>query len=97
MVDAFQASRGHLGDRLIAVMRAALDAGGEACPVRSAGLKLVRDVPWPVADLRVDWTEDCPIAALAGLWEIYKPQLDAYVARALDPAAAPSYGVPGDE
>lgn len=97
MVDAFLGSTGHLGDRLIDAMRAALAAGGEAGPVHSAGLKLVRDVPWPVADLRVDWTEDCPLAALAALWELYRPQLDAYVTRALDPAAAPSYGVPGDE
>ncbi len=97
MVDAFLASSGHLGDRLVAVMRAALAAGGEAGPVRSAGLKLVREVAWPVADLRVDWSEDCPIEDLAALWDIYKPQLDAYVTRALDPSGAPSYGVPGDE
>lgn len=97
MVDAFLSFRGHLGDRLIAVMRAALAAGGEAGPVHSAGMKLVRDVPWPVADLRVDWSEDCPIDALAELWEIYKPQLDAYVVRALNPSDAPTYGVPGDQ
>ena len=97
MVDAFLSSRGHLGDRLIAVMRAALAAGGEAGPVHSAGMKLVRDVPWPVADLRVDWSEDCPIEALAGLWELYKPQLDAYVMRAINPSEAPTYGVPGDQ
>lgn len=96
MVDAFLGSGGHLGDRLIAAMRAALAAGGEAGPVHSAGLMLVREVAWPVADLRVDWTESCPVAALAELWTLYKPQLDAYVTRALDPAAAPSYGVPGD-
>jgi len=97
MVDAFLASDGDLGDRLITVMRAALAAGGEAGPVRSAGMKLVRDVSWPVADLRVDWTEDCPIEGLAALWDVYKPQLDAYVTRALNPSDAPSYGVPGDE
>jgi uncharacterized Ntn-hydrolase superfamily protein len=97
MVDAFLASEGHLGDRLIAVMRAALKAGGEAGPVRSAGMKLVRDVSWPVADLRCDWTEECPIENLAMLWELYKPQLDAYVTRAINPSDAPSYGVPGDE
>jgi uncharacterized Ntn-hydrolase superfamily protein len=97
MVAAFQASSGHLGDRLVAVMRAAQDAGGEAGPVHSAGLKLVREVSWPVADLRVDWTEDDPIEGLAALWDLYKPQLDAYVTRALDPSRAPSYGVPGDE
>jgi uncharacterized Ntn-hydrolase superfamily protein len=97
MVNAFLASEGHLGDRIIATMRAALKAGGEAGPVRSAGMKLVRDVAWPVADLRCDWTEACPIEELAALWELYKPQLDAYVTRALDPSEAPSYGVPGDE
>ena len=97
MVDAFLASEGALGDRLIATLRAGLKAGGEAGPVRSAGLKLVRDVAWPVADLRCDWSEDCPIEALAGLWTLYKPQLDNYVLRALDPLAAPSYGVPGDQ
>lgn len=97
MVDAFTASTGALGDRLILAMQAGLRAGGEAGPVHSAGLKLVREVSWPVADLRVDWTEECPIAALASLWERYRPQLDDYVTRARNPTAAPSYGVPGDE
>ncbi|MGB3540746.1 MAG: DUF1028 domain-containing protein [Mesorhizobium sp.] len=97
MVEAFLTSEGHLGDRLIVTMRAALKAGGEAGPVRSAGMKLVRDVAWPVADLRCDWTDDCPIEQLAAVWEIYKPQLDAYVTRAINPSDAPSYGVPGDE
>lgn len=97
IVDGFLASSGHLGDRLISAMRAGLAAGGEAGPVHSAGLRIVDRVSWPVADLRCDWTEGCPIEALAGLWDIYKPQLEAYVQRALDPRAAPSYGVPGDE
>lgn len=97
MVSAFEGATGHLGDRLIAAMRGALAAGGEAGPVHSAGLALADRVPWPVADLRVDWTEDCPIEALDGIWAVYAPQLAAYVTRALDPSAAPSYGVPGDE
>ena len=97
MVEAFEGSQGDLGDRLITVMQAALTAGGEAGPVHSAGLYLVRDVAWPVADLRVDWREEDPIAALSELWALYKPQLDAYVTRALDPREAPSYGVPGDK
>ena len=54
-------------------------------------------VSWPVADLRCDWTDDCPIEALASLWHIYNPQLAAYVQRLLDPRVAPSYGAPGDE
>ncbi len=97
IVDGFLAATGHLGDRLIAALRAGLAAGGEAGPVHSAGLKIVDKVSWPVADLRCDWTEDCPIEAVAAAWQVYKPQLDAYVQRALDPRAAPSYGVPGDE
>lgn len=97
IVEGFLASGGHLGDRLIAAMRAGLAAGGEAGPVHSAGLKIVDKVSWPVADLRCDWTDACPVEAVAAAWGIYKPQLDAYVQRALDPRAAPSYGVPGDE
>lgn len=97
MVDAFAATEGHIGDRLVAAMRAGLAEGGEAGPVRSAGLKIADKVSWPVADLRCDWTDGCPIETLAGLWDIYRPQLDAYVQRALDPREAPSYGVPGDE
>ncbi len=96
IVAGFEGTTGHLGDRLIAAMRAGLNAGGEAGPVHSAGLLLVDKVSWPVAELRCDWTTDCPIEAVATAWDVYKPQLDDYVRRALDPAAAPSYGVPGD-
>lgn len=97
VVDGFLASSGHLGDRLIAAMQAGLAAGGEAGPLHSAGMLLVDKVAWPVADLRCDWTEDCPINAISNLWDIYKPQLGAYVQRAIDPREAPSYGVPGNE
>ncbi len=97
MVDRFLTARGQLGDRLIAALRAGATAGGEAGPVHSAGLMLVDKVAWPVADLRCDWTENCPIETLAMAWRVYEPQLDAYVQRALDPRTAPSYGVPGDE
>lgn len=97
IVDGFEAATGHLGDRLIAAMRAGLAAGGEAGPVHSAGMQICDKVPWPAADLRCDWTEDCPIEAIATAWEVYKPQMDAYIQRALDPREAPSYGVPGDE
>ena len=97
IVDGFEQSKGLLGDRLIAAMRAGLAAGGEAGPVHSAGLQICDKVAWPVADLRCDWTEDCPIDAIGAAWEVYKPQLNAYVQRALDPSEAPSYGVPGDE
>jgi len=97
MVEAFAASAdAPLGDRLVLALRAGLSAGGEEGPVRSAGLLIVDAVEWPVADLRIDWAED-PIAELAELWKLWKPQSDGYVQRALDPGAAPSFGVPGDE
>ena len=97
MVEAFNASEGHLGDRLIAAMNAALNAGGEAGPVHSAGLLLVDTHEWPLAELRCDWTEACPIESISKAWDVYRPQMDDYVTRALNPTAAPSYGVPGDE
>jgi len=97
IVDAFTKSTGALGDRILVAMQAAVDAGGEEGPIHSAGMMLVRDVEWPVADLRVDWSDNCPIADLRKLWKIYQPQLDAYVTRALNPGNAPSYGVPGDQ
>lgn len=97
IVEGFAATRGHLGDRLIAALRAGLAAGGEAGPVHSAGMLIVDKLSWPVAELRCDWTEGCPIENIATAWSIYKPQLEAYVQRALDPREAPSYGVPGDD
>ncbi len=96
IVDAYNASNGHIGDRLLGALKAGLAAGGEAGPVHSAGLKIVDKVSWPVADLRCDWTDECPIEQLERLWALYKPQLDDYVTRALNPSAAPGYGVPGD-
>ena len=96
IIVAFEAAQGHLGDRLMAALKAGLTAGGEAGPVHSAGLMIVDQVSWPVADLRCDWSDACPIENLATAWDVYKPQLDDYVRRALDPRLAPSYGVPGD-
>ncbi|HET7409366.1 MAG TPA: DUF1028 domain-containing protein [Paracoccaceae bacterium] len=96
MIDHFRGSAGRpLGDRLLGAMRAALDAGGEAGSVHSAGMLLVRDVPWPIADLRVDWSED-PIGEIERLWQRWQPEMEAYVSRALNPSEAPSYGVAGD-
>lgn len=96
MVAAFAQASGHLGDRVLRSMRAALEAGGEEGPVHSAGMLVVDATPWPLADLRVDWTDGDPIAELERLWQLWKPQMDAYVARALNPSGAPSFGVPGD-
>jgi uncharacterized Ntn-hydrolase superfamily protein len=95
MTRAFEQSSGHLADRLLIALRAGWNAGGEAGPLHAAGLLVADKLSWPVVDLRVDWSGD-PIEQLSSLWEIYQPQLDAYVQRALSPEAAPAYGVAGD-
>jgi uncharacterized Ntn-hydrolase superfamily protein len=96
MVSAFEAASGHLGARLLHALFAGAERGGEAGPVHSAGLLLVHEVSWPIVDLRVDWNDHDPLGALAAAWDIYAPQIDDYVRRALDPGAAPSFGVPGN-
>ncbi|CAB3749732.1 DUF1028 domain-containing protein [Paraburkholderia humisilvae] len=97
MVQAFEKASGMLADRLLSTMQAGLAAGGEAGPVHSAALKVVGDVVWPIVDLRVDWADEDPIGQLDALWKAYRPQMHDYLTRALNPSAAPSYGVPGDE
>lgn len=97
MIPAFENGPGHLADRLLAAMHAAIGAGGEAGPVHSAALKIAGEQSWPLVDLRVDWSDDDPIAELDGLWQAYRPQMQDYVIRALNPTVAPRYGVPGDE
>lgn len=84
-----------LEERLLEGLGAAMVAGGEAGPVRSAGLKVVDDVSWATTDLRVD-DADNPVSELCRLWELWKPQKADYRTRALRPDSAPSYGVPGD-
>jgi uncharacterized Ntn-hydrolase superfamily protein len=95
MIAAFEAAGGHLGSRLLRALRAGAERGGEAGPIHSAGVLIVRDVSWPIVDLRVDWSDD-PVADLQRIWEIYAPQIDAYVQRAIDPGRAPGFGVAGD-
>jgi uncharacterized Ntn-hydrolase superfamily protein len=90
MIAAFEAGTGHLGDRLLQALSAGLGAGGEAGPLHSAGLLIVRDLSWPIVDLRVDWHEDDPVAALGTIWRLYAPQIDDYVRRAIDPSRAPT-------
>ncbi len=100
MIHAFQESlrnKRHLGDRLINALVAGVKAGGEAGAIHSAGMLIVDTESWPLVDLRIDWTDDCPVHALSKLWDIYCPQMEDYVTRALSPTNAPSYGVPGDE
>jgi uncharacterized Ntn-hydrolase superfamily protein len=96
VVEEFESTTGELEKRLLAALTAGVTAGGEAGPLHSAGLAVVRTVPWRETDLRVDWSEQ-PVADLRALLTRWLPQRDDYVTRGLDPSAAPAYGVPGDE
>ncbi len=98
MVRAFEAaSAEHLAARLLIAVSAGDEAGGEQGPVRSAALLVAHEQPFPLVDLRVDWDETDPLQTLHELWRAYEPQMQDYVLRAVNPDAAPSYGVPGDE
>ncbi|WP_263263120.1 DUF1028 domain-containing protein [Pseudomonas sp. RIT-PI-S] len=97
MVHAFESAEGQLADRLLAALAAGQAEGGEAGPVHSAAVVVVGELIWPIVNLRVDWAEQDPIGELGRLWGAYRPQMQDYIDRALDPAKAPGYGVPGDE
>lgn len=97
MVSAFNAtSYNELADRLIHALEAGVKAGGEAGPVHSAAVIVATEVSWPTTNLRVDWDED-PISKLREIYNVWAPQSQDYLTRALNPNTAPSYGVPGDE
>ncbi len=98
MTDTFAANADqHLAERLLRSLEAGVAAGGEEGPVHSAALIVGHEQPFPLVDLRCDWDDENPIARLRSLWEAYKGEMQAYLDRALNPSAAPSYGVPGDE
>ena len=85
----------NLAEYLIDSLIAGIEAGGEEGPVHSAAVLVACKHPWPEVDLRVDWDDD-PVSKLNDLWVAYRPQREDYLLRAVSPAAAPSYGVPGD-
>jgi uncharacterized Ntn-hydrolase superfamily protein len=91
MIEGFMAAPDRpLADRLIAGLEAGLAAGGEAFPLRSAGLKVARPgAPMLPIDLRVDFSET-PIAELRRLWVMWEPMSEAYVQRCVDPANSPA-------
>jgi uncharacterized Ntn-hydrolase superfamily protein len=91
MIRRFEATAGEaLAERLLSALVAGLEAGGESGDEHAAGLHVAHVCDWPVVDLRVDW-HDTPIAELRALWERYRPQQKDYIARAINPRAAPSF------
>lgn len=86
----------HLAERLLLALKAGVDAGGEEGPTHSAGIKVAHQHSWPLVDLRVDWSDGAPVDELYDIWKTYESEMDDYTTRAINPAAAPSYGVAGD-
>jgi len=86
----------HLAERLILGLEAGIAAGGETGPVHSAALIVADKMPFYLVDLRVDWDEKNPVGQLRKHWQAYAPQMQDYLNRAVNPNAAPSYGVAGD-
>jgi uncharacterized Ntn-hydrolase superfamily protein len=89
MVEAFgRHPEEHLAERLLCALEAGLAAGGELKQVKSAALLVVHAQSFPLVDLRVE-LDPQPLPALRFLWELYRPQADLYVRRALDPDSLP--------
>ena len=89
MVEAFgQEPAAHLAERLLRALEAGLEAGGELKQVKSAALVVVHEQPFPLVDLRVELNPQ-PLAELRFLWELYRPQLELYMRRAIDPDSVP--------
>lgn len=89
MVDAFEAAPGeHLAERLVRGLEAGEAAGGELKQVKSAAVLVVHEHSFPLVDLRVEFDRN-PLAELRFLWEVYRPQIDLYVRRAVDPGSIP--------
>ena len=89
MVEAFSHDpEEHLAERLLRALEAGLAAGGELKQVKSAALLVVHEQSFPLVDLRVE-LDPQPLPALRFLWELYRPQAELYVRRALDPDSVP--------
>jgi len=90
MVESFEANEAEtLAERLVRAIEAGLAAGGELRQVKSAGLLVVHRESFPYVDLRVDLSAQ-PLTELRFLWELYRPEAETYVVRAVDPDQAPT-------
>lgn len=89
MVDAFEAAPDEpLAERLVRGLEAGEAEGGELKQVKSAAVLVVHEQSFPLVDLRVEFDRN-PLAELRFLWEVYRPKVDFYVQRAVDPDSIP--------
>jgi len=78
----------HLAEGLI--------SGLEADPIHSAALIISDKLPFYLVDLRADWADEEPVVRLRQHSQAYASQMQDYTNCAINPSAAPSYGVVGD-
>ena len=76
MIEAFEATRGTLAERLLAAIEAGHRAGGDRRGDRSAALLVVGATEYGplydrIVDLRVDYARDDPVDELIRLYEYY--------------------------
>jgi len=89
MVAAFEASAADpLAERLILALEAGDAAGGEFRLLKSAAVLVAHEHSFPLVDLRVEF-DRAPLTELRYLWEIYRPQINDYVRRTMDPDSIP--------
>jgi len=89
MADSFDSmAKEHLAERLMVALQAGVDAGGERDPIHSAALLVVHELPWPLVNLRVDWSDRRPVESLLDLWSRYRPEMNSYVTWAVNPTEA---------
>jgi uncharacterized Ntn-hydrolase superfamily protein len=88
MVESFEANEEEvLPERLLRALEAGHQAGGELKQIKSAGLLVAHRERFAYVDLRVDLSPQ-PLTELRFLWELYRPEADAYVVRATEPDKA---------
>jgi uncharacterized Ntn-hydrolase superfamily protein len=86
MIESFESTTNdHLAERLMRALQAGVDAGGEKDLLHSAALLVVHEQPWPLVNLRVDWSDGRPVESLCDLWSRYEPEMDSYVTWAVNP------------
>lgn len=85
MAEAFEASAGEtLEERLMRVIEAGRDAGGQHGGQHSAGILIYDREIFPRVDLRVEHHDE-PVGELRRILEIYKPLVPYYAQRPSDP------------
>src|SRR5699024_5552101 len=79
MAETYEKNEGmYFPERLMSVIRAGQDAGGDKRGKQSAAIKVVSELDYPIVDLRSDEHED-PVSDLERIYEVAKTELFPYI------------------